>query len=693
MPKYVFFLRVSTVKQTLESQFSDLFTFASKFYQLTEEDIIPIKYKESGRKLSEEERVGIKEFKEHCEAGEDIRSVFIWETSRLSRKRIVTDSFIEYLQAHHIQLICQNPFFELFNTETWEKNPSSDIVLNIFISLAEQESIETSLRFRRGKRYLAENGRYNGGAIPYGYKIDPSQDNLIVVDEDVEAPIVREVFNLYEQGKSQAAIAKEMFERGVKGRAARRTKSFTISLVHQLLTNELLTGKKHLSKGASFERQYPQIITPEQFERCRKIATANNTKLPKSNYIHYAHGLIKCLTCGRNFVSTGNKGYYRCRDAYNYNKKYDGYFGEPMCDNKVCISNNIMDSLLWELTKDYESTYIVNEASQELSDCRKKKEILQKKIEAIPARLAELEGKRQRYISAYAEGWDEEKYRTSKLALGEEIRKVRASESEYRAQLAHLDVLINDIENSMALNYDLQTEEGIENFVDYSDRVWNRVASITDDSERCRLIHKHIEKVTVSVTTVNYQFDIHPEGKDAFAKEIVVYPYLFKPRTFYFIPYNGKGGIMLQKNESAGKTIHVSGLKDFVVPPYSVFQMEYLVRVVDEGKRRRRAKAKEERVARENEAILALRKKGYISMNEMMQASRLSYSTLYRAIKSEKLKGKNLFKTWYVKKADFEQYLYDNSPKPRPKVVNQSSDGKSAEQRLLDAIMHDVQGD
>ncbi len=150
---------------------------------------------------------------------------------------------------------------------------------------------------------------------------------------------------------------------------------------------------------------------------------------------------------------------------------------------------------------------------------------------------------------------------------------------------------------------------------------------------------------------------------------------------------------MLQKNESAGKTIHVSGLKDFVVPPYSVFQMEYLVRVVDEGKRRRRAKAKEERVARENEAILALRKKGYISMNDMIQASKLSYSTLYRAIKSEKLKGENLFKTWYVKKADFEQYLYDNSPKPRPKVVNQSSDGKSAEQRLLDAIMHDVQGD
>lgn len=59
MGAHVFFLRVSTMKQSIESQYDEMLAFAKSRYSINDKDIIKIEYKESGRKLSEEERAGI----------------------------------------------------------------------------------------------------------------------------------------------------------------------------------------------------------------------------------------------------------------------------------------------------------------------------------------------------------------------------------------------------------------------------------------------------------------------------------------------------------------------------------------------------------------------------------------------------------------------------------------------------------
>jgi hypothetical protein len=55
------------------------------------------------------------------------------------------------------------------------------------------------------------------------------------------------------------------------------------------------------------------------------------------------------------------------------------------------IGNNIMDSLLWELTIDYESMFIMDSASEKLEECEKNISILLEKINAIPSKFDELE--------------------------------------------------------------------------------------------------------------------------------------------------------------------------------------------------------------------------------------------------------------------------------------------------------------
>lgn len=687
----VFFLRVSSPSQHLESQFDEVWNYYSELDNLDRDSIRVIEYKESGVKLSEEDRLGITELK-HVVETEGVDTIYVSELSRLARTEKVLWDLVDYLQKNKIQLKCKNPEFCLFNEERTAIPFNSRLMVSTFGTLATQEAIEKKYRFARGKEKKAKEGKYNGGAIPYGYRIDREHDNLIVADEGGEANIVRDIYNMYENGMSQPAIARELYKRGVKGRAARATKRFTISLVHQILTNKLLTGAPSRSRGASYERTYPMIITPEQYERCRKIADMNNTVAPKSLRVYYAHRLIKCLECGRFFVSTGSKGYYHCWDAYYPYREYNGSEDTPRCKNRVCISVNIMDSLLWELAQEYEATFILNSAQQKLSECEKAKSVIEQKLAALPMLRQSIDERMDYLLDALAEGMKPEKFQPRKKALLQELKELEKEEVEYREQILRFDNLIEEVKTSLNTKDVIETEEEMDDYVHNILAVKERVSSITDDEERSRIIHKHIEKVTVEASTFNYKFGIHPEGKDAFAKKITIHAYMDSgPREFYFVPYNGKGGVMLTVPPNAGETEYIMG-KAVEIPLYQEFDVTYLPRIIDKGKYRRREIERAKRENIKSRRVEQLRKQGYISMNEMMVASKLSYSTLYNAIKDGKMKGTNIFKTWFVKQEDFNAYLQKYKPQARPqrhttKAIPEE-ENLTPEQRLLKDVFN-----
>lgn len=660
----VFFLRVSGVGQHLESQFDELWNHYSRIDNLNRDSIRVVEYKESGVKLSEEDRLGITELKDIV-ASEGVNTIYTSELSRVARTEKVLWSFIEYLQDNKIQLKCKNPEFTLLDEDRATIPFASRLIVSTFGTLATQEAIEKKSRFARGKARKAKEGKYNGGAIPYGYKIDKENGNLIIIDEGGEADVVREIYNMYEHGMSQPKIAKELYTRGYKSRAVKTTKTFTISLVHQILTNKLLTGQPCKNKGASFERTYPMIITPEQFERCRKIAADNNTKADKAKRVYYAHSLIECVNCGRKYVGTGSKGYYHCWDAYYPYRDFNGAGDTPRCTNRTCISTNVIDSLLWALAKDYESQFILNSSQQNLEECIQAKNVLGQKLNTIKSRRKAVEEKMDNLLDALAEGMKKEKFNARKALIIAEGKEIDADEANYKEQILKYEHLIIELRERLGAKFDFKTDEDIDLFIDDVDDIWNRVNSITDDIERSRIIHKHIEKVNIEATTINYTFAKYPEGKDVPAKRIRVYRYGYKnPEEFCFIPNNGKGGVMLTVHSTSG--VIETDIIDIHVPKYSVFNMEYLPRIQDTGKyiRREVERAKRERI--KSIGTDKLRKKGYISMNEMREISQLSYSSIYSAIKTGKLKGTNMYRTWYALKKDFDNYLTKYKPQPRP---------------------------
>ena len=624
MGKAVIFVRVSTEKQHLESQEAELRRKAL-YDGFNESDIIYIGKKESGYKLEENEREGLEELNQLIEKG-DIDTTYIWELSRVSRKPKILYSVRDKLFENKIQLKCLNPQFTLLTNDRTKYDNTANIIFSLFGALAEQEVIEKKERFARGKKRLAEEGKYNGGAIPFGYKIDKEKNNLIVVNDD-EAIIIREIYNMYENGYSQTKIAKEYYARGMK--------KITISFVHQILTNILLTGQKHKSIGASYERQYPPIISIEQFERCRKIASSNNTALSKARNIYYADRLIRCLSCGTHWTSNGAKVAYRCYDAQNINKKYNGYDGKARCKDQSCISINVLDSLLWHIAIRMEEEFILTDAKTKVDNYMAEKAKIIEKQSKIDNLIDDVKQKKQRLLLAYADGLDEKVYNKKKALLAAEEQSIRAQEIAYKDEIEHLNNLIANVQSSLQLN----SVNEIEKHIDYVINLIDEISKIQSDEVRYKIIHRHIKEITVESTTVKYKFAHYKEEKDVKAKHITIYPYIGKPLYYYYI---SNGGVMLYcdyDNNIKGKA-----------------EIKYLHRFTDKGKVEKRKAEKEQRRNLKQQKIEERHSNGLLTFREAAEKSKINYATLWYAAKDGRLKYHINNKVKYIREEDLDYF-------------------------------------
>lgn len=564
MGKVILFTRVSTQQQHLESQ-EDSLRRAAIADGFSEDQMIVIGTKESAIKLEEEERQGLQELKKELAKG-DVNIIYIFELSRLSRKPKVLYSIRDQLLEAKVQLKCLNPSFTLLNNDRTQFDSTASLIFSLFGAMAEQEMIEKKERFHRGRRRLAEEGKYNGGNIPYGYKIDREHGKLIVIDE-ADAAVVREIFNLYESGVSQPQLAKEFYRRG--------NRKITISFLNNILNNERYTGRKHCYPGSSFERVYPVIITPEQFDRCRKIALENNTTANKARYIYYAHKLIRCKQCGCFWSASGSKAYYHCYDAFNTMRKYDHY-STPQCTNKIGISINILDSILWHLCIKEEVRYIVNAANAEVADYKERVAVLEQKLSFIDGRLKLLDEKKERIVETYIDGSLSKEKRDQKFAEVDRDRKdILLEQVEYLNEKEHLEGLMVDL----SAKYNLDDVSNIAGHLDRISALQERIASITSDKERSEIIHRHVKSVTVENREIMYAFGIGT--RMAMARLITITFYRGETEYFYYLPNTGKGGIVLRADENE-KVIEK-------------MRFQYLPRFFDEGKDRRHREEREEK--------------------------------------------------------------------------------------------------
>lgn len=569
--KCILLVRVSTKSQDYEEQEKEIFELALRD-GYKKEDIISIGYRESGRKLAEEERLGLNEMKELIEK-EEINCVYAWEVSRIARTKRVLFSISDYLINKKIQLVIKNPSIRLLK-DNGSIDEGAETIFTLYAQLAEAEMRNKFDRFSRGKKQKAREGKYVGGNLPYGYKTNENKNKLIEIDEE-KAKVVRLIYNLYENGISQTNIAIELEKRGIF--------NFKISLINNILKNRHYTGelfkRTEIKKCKYNERIYPPIISKEQFNKCREIAANNNTNANKTRNIYFAENLVHCLTCGCKWSASGSKVSYHCYNAYKSRKliKYE-YTKKEQCKNKLSLSINILDSLLWNIAINEEASSLLSNNKAEIRNAEKDVKDIEIKRDATKKRLDNMEQKKKRLTKVYIDGEiDDDEYSNMNVSYSEEINKIKEEEIRYNTEIERINNFISQLKKDVAINVRFQ------NYRIYIDEL----KQIEDEQKMYDLVHKHISFVEIENIKFIHTFNIGE--KETKAKRILVQTFSRQlkkiiPLEYVYIPFDGHGGITILRK-------HINGDGE---PYYEREFYRYLNRYEDAYK----VKLKEERKAK-----------------------------------------------------------------------------------------------
>ena len=363
-------IRVSTDSQDLQQQ-SDVVVKRMMDDGYKKEDIILVEDKESGVKLSEEERQGLTKMKQYIETDPEINSVYVYELSRLSRKPDVFYSIRNFLIERKIQLVVITPPMKLFDDQG-NLDQNTMILFGIFSSMSEQEGYLRKERVTRGRKKSVKEGKWIGGYLAFGYKV--GEDNKIVINEE-EAIIVRKIFERY--SSSDISMRKLGMELLNMGDISCDTYQDGASRVHGILANEKYTGITFGKLGM----RYPPIIDKELFEKVRRLREERKTE-PKSlrKHICLLQGIIRDGLSKRVLIANSSIA------MYNLYLEYPDGTGL-----QSSINLNVTDSVAWYLTTLYQSKRTHLSSSKVLKETERNINELTKKIKVGKDKLKTLE--------------------------------------------------------------------------------------------------------------------------------------------------------------------------------------------------------------------------------------------------------------------------------------------------------------
>lgn len=197
----------------------------------------------------------------------------------------------------------------------------------------EHKSIQTSVDTRRSMIRNAQQGYWNGGMPPYGYRISADQDNpkrKRIEPHPDEASLVRQIFKLRaDECLGAKSIARWLNDRGETNRGARWNRT----TIGYLLRNHKMIGKTIFGKKSRRTNRlrdrsdwivvdsHAPIVPMELWDRVQALLdrdalnTASSAGSPLST--HLFTGLAKCGVCGAPMHIESAKG--RARRYYYYN--------------------------------------------------------------------------------------------------------------------------------------------------------------------------------------------------------------------------------------------------------------------------------------------------------------------------------------------------------------------------------------
>jgi site-specific DNA recombinase len=280
--------------------------------------ILPGRYDDGGFTGANTDRPALQRLLDDVERGE-IDLVVVYKVDRLSRSLLDFARLMERFDKKGVGFVSVTQNFDTSSS-------MGRLVLNILLSFAQFERELISERTRDKIQAARRKGKWTGGQVSLGYRIDPERRGLAVVPE--EADVVRMIFDLYLQTHSIGVITERLNELGLstkrhvsKNGKARGGRRWNKSTVYQVLRNPLYIGKIRTADGQLHPGEHEPLVSLEAFEEVAASMSLRTTgRIRKNRDSEYIlTGLLRCGPCDSAMTSaqgTSRNGkryrYYRC---------------------------------------------------------------------------------------------------------------------------------------------------------------------------------------------------------------------------------------------------------------------------------------------------------------------------------------------------------------------------------------------
>ena len=454
--------RVSTdeqrEKQTIETQVKKAKDFC-KLHDLEIYDfyldegisgIVPIEKRPESRRLLEDAKK------------KTFSMVIVYKLDRVGRDIVIIRNFLDFLNNHGIAF---RSITEPFDTSTAFGKSFMEL-LGVFAGFERSMIIERS---KAGKERIAKEGKFTGGRIPLGYKVNEKGEYEI--DEEPipqlgisPAELVRYFFKAiaYEK-KGTTELAKEMIQKGIplpysifllkQGKTENLKYRWTDNTIRKIIQNEFYKGIHYFGKWKKKDnyvvRKVPALISPELWEKANAVIRSRCI-IDRSMFRSYLFSsLIRCGKCGKSFAGFVQKRKKGERKAYTCISKLHKHRLEN-CRTPVIVGEKELDALVWDEIKNWlENPHeAINEILSKEKEEYSHKEEISRRITSLEEELFKIEEKKERTSYAFINGFiSKEKYheiisdlelQKETLALEIEELKKRLNLEEHTRSLAEL---------------------------------------------------------------------------------------------------------------------------------------------------------------------------------------------------------------------------------------------------------------
>ena len=269
-------------------------------------------------------------------------------------------------------------------------------MLGVFAEWERETIIE---RTKIGMQRKAQTGRFVGGYVPFGYRLEPG--NGLVV-EPAEATLVRKIFQSYAKGQEGVyTLVRKLNTAGYRNRAG---KLWDRRAVLHLLRNPVYVGKIRW-RSVLHDGNHPALITQALFDRTAGIVQGRAADLSGRNWhtldTRPLTGVMECAACGSRMVGvSGSKDgrqvpYYACSKRIRTQDCDQAYIRADV------LEKGIVEDVRGFLTDEHFLDQVWAEAERLLTQDKPQ---LDQEIAALDTQAAKARERRDRYFEAFETG-------------------------------------------------------------------------------------------------------------------------------------------------------------------------------------------------------------------------------------------------------------------------------------------------